>query len=308
MKKIAIAVDGSIHSKKAITYAAEKYTQLSELSFVLIHIQPTISQYLADEAKKTTAGKEKLGKIHEKNQSAAADLLKELKDMMIRHGVKGDAIECLTQPRRHNAAKDILDYAEKHNICAVLAGRSGASYMKELMVGSVTSELFTHSKLIPIWVVDHQIRPGNLLVAVDGSSGSLRVIDHISFVLAGGKFKKITLLHIISKLSDYCPLDSATANLEMEDFIKKSDQSCTQDFYHRSLALFKKAGLSEKQIEFKTLESRWMVGKAIIEEAKKLDVETIVVGKSGSGEADHIGKVPRYLINKFADCAVWLVP
>lgn len=209
MKKIAIAVDGSIHSKNAIHYAAQKYKQLADVSFSLIHIQPTVSQYLAEEAGKTTSGKGKLEKIHLKNQSVALELLAELKEMMIREGVKEKDIECFTQPRRHNAAKDILDYSEKKNVCAVLAGRSGVSYMKELMVGSVTSELFTHSKLVPIWVVDHKVRTGNLLVAVDGSPGSRRVVDHVSFVMAGAKFDKIILLHIASKLSDYCPVDSS---------------------------------------------------------------------------------------------------
>jgi nucleotide-binding universal stress UspA family protein len=308
MKKITIAVDGSIHSKNAITYAAEKYKQLFDVSFSLIHIQPTVSQYLAEEAGKTTSGKGKLEKIHSKNQATALQLLAELKEMMIRQGVKENDIECFTQPRRHNAAKDILDYSEKKNACAVLAGRSGISYMKELMIGSVTSELFTHSKLVPIWVVDHKVRPGNLLVAVDGSPGSRRVVDHVSFVMAGGKFDKITLLHIASKLSDYCPVDQSKKNEEMEDFIKKSDQSCTADFYHQALALLEKAGVREHQIDFRTLDSRWLIGKAIIEEAKKLNAETIVVGKSGSGDADHIGKVPRYIINKFEECAIWLVP
>ncbi|MFH0728997.1 MAG: universal stress protein [Pseudomonadota bacterium] len=308
MKKIVIAVDGSIHSKNAVHYAAEKYKQLSDVSFSLIHIQPTVSQYLAEEAGKTTSGKGKLEKIHLKNQSVALELLAELKDTMIREGVDEKDIECFTQPRRHNAAKDILDYSEKKNVCAVLAGRSGISYMKELMIGSVTSELFTHSKLVPIWVVDHKVRSGDLLVAVDGSPGSRRVVDHVSFVMAGAKFDRIIFLHIASKLSDYCPVDSSKKNEEMEDFIKKSDRSATADFHHQALAMLKKAGIAEQRIDFKTLESRWLVGKAIIEEAKRLNTQTIVVGKSGSGDAEHIGKVPRYIINKFEDCAIWLVP
>lgn len=68
-------MDGSIHAKNAIKYAAELYQSLRDVSYSLIHIQPTISQYLADEAEKTADGKMKLEKIHKRNHAAALELL-----------------------------------------------------------------------------------------------------------------------------------------------------------------------------------------------------------------------------------------
>lgn len=308
MRKIVIAVDGSIHSRHALKYAAEKYRHLQKASFSLIHVQPTISQYLADEAKKTSAGKTKLEKLCEQNRHLAVALLSESKKTLISQGVKDSDIDCVTEARRHSVARDILDFAEKKNVCAVLVGRRGVSPMQELMLGSVTSELLTHSRLIPIWVVDSPVSSAHLLIAVDGSAGSLRAVDHVSFVQAGAKPEKIILLHITPSLSDVCAMEPAAEDEEMNAFIKKSDRNCTDAFNSRALGILKKAGFSEKDIEFQTIDSRWFVGKSIIEAAKKRNAGTIVVGKSGSGEAHHIGKIARYIINKSTDGAIWIVP
>ena len=307
-KKILIGVDGSIHARHAVKYAAELYQSLRDVSYSVIHIQPTISRYLVEEAEKTADGKVKLEKIHKKNHEKALELLSECRETLIRLGVKSGDIEQVTHPRRYGVAMDLLDYAEKENVCALLVGRRGISYVTEMMLGSVTSELLTHTKLIPIWIVDNQVQSRNIVVAVDGSPGSLRAVDHVSFVQAGSKFDKITFLHIIPKLSDFCPVEPVKKDEEMDTLIKTSDQKCIDDFYSQAIKILQRAGYSQDDIEFKRFEHRWFIGKALVEEAKKLNAGTIVIGKSGSGQADHIGKVARYVVNKTVNCAIWLVP
>jgi len=307
-KKVLIGVDGSIHARNAIKYAAELYQSLRDVSYGLINIQPTISRYLAEEAEKTADGKGKLEKIHKKNHAAALELLFECRETLIRLGVKAEDIDQITKPRRHDVAMDLMDYAENENVCALLVGRHGISYITELMLGSVTSELLTRTKLIPIWIVDNQVQSRNIVVAVDGSPGSLRAVDHVSFVQAGSKFNKITFLHIIPKLSDFFPVETVKNEEETDTLIKTSDQKCTDDFYLQVIKIIQRAGYSEDDIEFKRFEHRWFIGKALVEEVKNLNAGTIVIGKSGSGQADYIGKVARYVINKTVNRAIWLVP
>jgi nucleotide-binding universal stress UspA family protein len=307
-KKVLIGVDGSIHARNAIKYAAELYQSLRDLSYSVIHIQPTISRYLAEEAEKTADGREKLETIHKTNHAKALELLSECRETLIRLGVKAGDIYLVTQPRKQNVAQDLLDYAEKENVCSILVGRRGISYVTEMMIGSVTSELLTRTKLIPVWIVDNQVQSGNIVVAVDGSPGSLRTVDHLSFVQAGSKFGKITLLHVVPKLSDFCPVEPMKNDEKMDNLIKTSDRKCIDDFYSEVVKILQRSGYKEEDIEFKRFEHRWFIGKALIEEARKLNAGTIVIGKSGSGQADHIGKVARYVINKTVNCAIWLVP
>jgi nucleotide-binding universal stress UspA family protein len=307
-KKILIGVDGSVHAGYALKYAAGLYQLLRDVSYSLIHIQPTISRYLADEAEKTADGKVKLEKIHKRNHEKALELLSECRETLIRLGVKTEDIDQRTKPRRYGVARDLLDYAERENLCAILVGRRGISYVTELMLGSVTSELLTCTKLIPVWIVDNQVQFRNIVVAVDGSPGSLRAVDHLLFMQAGSKFDKITFLHVIPKLSDFCPIEPMKNDEEMDNLIKTSDRKCIDDFYSEVVKILQRSGYKEEDIEFKRFEHRWFIGKALVEESNNLNAGTIVIGKSGSGQADHIGKVARYVINKTVNRAIWLVP
>ena len=51
-KKILIPVEESVRSLRAVRYAVHAASFISELRFVLFHVQPMISLYLQDEAKK----------------------------------------------------------------------------------------------------------------------------------------------------------------------------------------------------------------------------------------------------------------
>ena len=51
-KKILLAVDGSNHSARAVDYASEMFTHGKDFFYTILHVQPMISEYLLDEAKK----------------------------------------------------------------------------------------------------------------------------------------------------------------------------------------------------------------------------------------------------------------
>ncbi len=46
-----------------------------------------------------------------------------------------------------------------------------------------------------------------LLLAVDGSESSLRMVDHVSFMLSGNTSTSITLLHVTNSAQNYCEID-----------------------------------------------------------------------------------------------------
>ena len=61
-KEILIAVDDSRHSKIAVRYAVYIYQALKDVKFSVMHVQPTISQYLLEEAKKNASSLCRAGK------------------------------------------------------------------------------------------------------------------------------------------------------------------------------------------------------------------------------------------------------
>jgi hypothetical protein len=79
-KKLLVAVDDSIHAKNAIKYACNISASVKEMNFTLFHVQPMISQYLLDEAKKDLAADAELKKIINKNTEAGKSLLQKYKE------------------------------------------------------------------------------------------------------------------------------------------------------------------------------------------------------------------------------------
>ena len=85
-KKILLAVDGSVHSTNAVKYAARISAIVSNLTYTLLHVQPTLSQYLLDEAKTDLKARAELKKIIQKNTELAQEVLEKHKAKMVRMG------------------------------------------------------------------------------------------------------------------------------------------------------------------------------------------------------------------------------
>ena len=135
-KKIMIAVDDSRHSKNAVRYAAGIHEVLKDMEFTLMHVQPTISQYLLDEAKKSPQAYTELEKVNRKNADTAHHLLEKYKGQMTVLGIAEADIHLETRPRMLGVAKDILEFSKAGHFDAVIMGRRGLSGLGEVFIGS----------------------------------------------------------------------------------------------------------------------------------------------------------------------------
>ena len=125
-KKILIAVDDSRHSENALRYAASLHETVNDSKFVLFHVQPTISQYLLDEARTKPGANAALKKLMQKNHQAAEALLEKHHALLTSQGVPDADVEQLTLPRKSGVAKDIMDYSTVRQYDAVLLGPARA--------------------------------------------------------------------------------------------------------------------------------------------------------------------------------------
>ncbi|MDY6837742.1 MAG: universal stress protein [Thermodesulfobacteriota bacterium] len=307
-KKILLAVDGSIHSTNAVTYAVRMATVVSDLTYTLFHVQPTLSQYLLDEAETDLKARAELKKIIQKNTELAQRVLEKHKARMVRMGIKEERIETSTQIKIMGICKDILDGAQKGLFDAIVVGRRGLSRIQETLMGSITTKLVEHSRVIPLWIVDGDVTSMKLLLAVDGSEASLRAVDHLCFMVGGNEEAKATLVHVKPKFRDYCAIDFDDKEGAAGEVMARGEKRCIDRFYAQALDKFKEVGLSETQIEISVTKPTMDVAKAIVTQAKKGKYGTIVVGRTGTSNAFFMGSVSRHILNKISDSAAWLVP
>jgi len=308
-KKILIAVENSIHSKHALAYAARMAGIIGDIDFVLLHVQPMVSGYLVEDALKSPKARAELETVKKNNRSAAQELLKNCKQQLLESGVAAECVELKTVNRDAGVADDILNMAESGAYDALLIGRRGISGLQELFIGSVTANLLSHSKRMPLWVVDGRVSSEKILIAVDGSVNSLRAVDHVAFMLSNTSGVSLELLHVQPRLSDFCELgspDTDTKNLKAA--IRQSSQQCIRDFKDRVFDMFREAGLSEEQISFQEIDKRLAPAKAILEKARKEQFGTVVIGRQGQSASKFMGKVASAVVHKIKDNAVWVIP
>jgi nucleotide-binding universal stress UspA family protein len=306
-KKILLAVDDSMHSMNALKYTARLSPLIKESTYTLFHVQPIISQFLLDEAKTDFKAKAELDKLIRKNTEYAKRTLEKYKEQMVRMGIADKCVDVATQPRLLGLVKDILDHADKGRYDAIVVGRRGLSRVQKAFMGSVTAKLVEHSTRVPVWVIDGTVTSTKFIVAVDGSEASLRAVDYLSFMIGENPQITLTLFHVLASVRHYFEMKFGKKEADIEQVIAQSDKRQIDDFFIQAHQKFREAGVQDKQIEVKVAKRTANVGKAIVEEAKKGDYGTVVIGRRGTSKAFFMGSVSRYVVDNSSSRAFWLV-
>lgn len=308
-KKVLLAVDNTRPSRRALDYVRQLSSAISGLHYVLFHIQPMISLFLQEEARKSSLARTQLDKVLKKNKEVAAKLLDDYRSGLEQHGIEPDRIECVTKTRNLGYAKDIIELAQKEQYDAVVVGRRGISGLQKMYSGSVTTDILEQSQVIPVWLVDGDVPSGEMLMAIDGSEASLRAVDHASFILSHRPDARLTLLHVSSNARNYCEIDlKEQPNPELEDIVARGDKACIDQFYPHAMKKFEDAGIPKEQIRVETVRGGRRIGKTIMEFAQKGNYSTVIVGRRGVNKSFFMGSASRYMINKISNGALWMIP
>ncbi len=308
-KKILLAVDSSPHSRSAIDYAAQMHQLIPELTFALFHVQPPISQFLLDEARRDAQARVELKKIAARNAEASDSLLGGLKEVMLRAGVPEASVELMAQPRQQGVAKDILDLAQSSLYDAILVGRRGIGGLQKLFMGSVSAHLIENSPLIPVWMVDGKVFSMRVMAAVDGSESALRAVDHLAFILSGVPEARVCFFHVTPRLKEFCEIDfSRGQSADLEALITRGDRRCMDDFFSAVLATLRSAGFTESQIEIRTAASLVNIGETILKAAREGGFGTLVMGRRGVNNSFFGGRVSYLVSRDIREAALWMVP
>ena len=308
-KEIMIAVDDSRHSKVAVRYAVGIYQALKDVKLTVMHVQPTISQYLLDEVKSKPQAYAELEKINRKNAETAKHLLENYKNQMVAAGAAEEDLQLKTRPRMLGVAKDILEAGKAGHFDALILGRRGLSGLQDMLVGSVSANIVNNSKDTPVWLVDEEGASQDIMVAVDGSENAFKAVDHLAFIIGGNTDLKISFFHVTPRLQDFCPVDFEESDSDaLEEIIRQGDRQCIDQFFSHAQKRLNEAGIQQNQISFKTSEGVFRVGKAVLDEYRRGNFGSLVVGRRGMNRKFFTGSVSRYLVNQFSAGALWVVP
>ncbi len=308
-KKLLIPVDQSRSSLMAVRYAVNLSSFVADLHCVLFHVQPPVSLYLKEEAARDMHVRAQLKKITKKNNENAMAVLHDLKSEMTQAGFLEDRIELVTHPRELGLAQDVIEYAQKNMLDAIVVGRRGVAGIQKFFDASVSDAILERSQALPVWLVQGDVQPENILVAIDGSQDSLRAVDHVSFMMSENKDIKITMVHVTNTAHNYCEIDlDENPDPEFVEIIEKKDRACVDKFYPLAMKKFEQMGISKDRIEIQTLGGSRRIGNTVVEFAKKNQFTTLVIGRRGINKSFFMGSVSRQIIAHVSDTALWVVP
>ncbi len=307
-KKILLAVDDTSYSRKAIEYTVKMESILKDLHYILLNIQPKISEFLVEDARMDAKAKSALKDVITKNQENSIQILNDSKSIMTKLGVDEKNIEIVTQPMVMGITKGILDYAKQSLCDAIVLGRRGLSRLAESFMGSVSNSLLEHTNVTPVWTVGGDVTSTKIAIAIDGSESALRAVDHVSFMIGENPDIRVTLLHVTPRLRDYCTIEFDEDGDMIEEVITQGDKRCVDSFYIHAQQRFREAGIKDSQIHIKQAASTINIGKTIVDEVKKGNYGTVVIGRRGINNSFFMGSVSRYVLSNVSERAVWLVP
>ncbi len=306
LRKILIAVDGSMHSKSALAYVASVFKQSPEVQFTLLNVQPIISQYLLEEARTDSKADDELRDLINRQTIDSNELLENARERLARMGIDLTRIKVVSQVRRQGQAKDIIDYAHKSLHDAIVVGRRGLSRIQKAFMGSTSAKILEHAASIPVWIVDGDVQARKILVPIDVSETSLQMVDYIGLILGRQSDAHLTLFHV-----DETPKTSHAASEGypkiMAGVIAKGEQRWQNSYWAAAKANLEAAGIQSSRIVQLTVPRTGRIAKMILEEVQAGDYDTIILGRRGSGNAFFLGSVSHYVIERLTDRAVWLI-
>jgi nucleotide-binding universal stress UspA family protein len=314
--RILIAVDGSDPSLEAVRYVARLF-QPEQARFTLFHVLDPVPEAVRDLQGRAESGDERFNRGQWKSfqKKGAKEFLDLCFLQLGKDGHRKESVTTLVQERKVGVARDIIAEARK-GYDALVMGRRGLSPVKGLLFGSITNKVVGRLGDVSIWVVGKAPPRKKLLVAVDSSEESRRILEYVErlFDPAAGH-PEIMLLHVIRErkglLPDYDVLNPLDRR---EDWLKRAIGEFDRvreemnALFAETLGRWEKRGFDRVRISGRIShgESR---AATIVRQAQRGGFDTVVVGRRGLTRVEEflMGRVSNKVLQLAGDLAVWVV-
>ena len=247
-----------------LRYVREVFTSFCDIRLTLFYVapRPPARDMLKDGLTPSDKGLQNLNKVKQtKGSEALENAIQWLRDVA---GCPGENVRTKVIHSRKGTVSELIEEARSGLYDALLLGRRGFSWFEEVFANSVSHELLWQDIDFPIWICRRPPKKPrqDVLLCMDGSPASLRIVDHAGYMLAGEPDHTFTLFHVTQ-----------------EGF----NASESARIFDEGLASLAENGIPEDRIEMKIVKGRNQV-KAILKEAAEGNYSAVGVGRHGEYE------------------------
>ena len=193
-RRFLFGVDDSENTLQALKNFAELFLE-DDVVLHLFHAVPESSLLYPGELSTLSGEAAEWEKVQERQ---AQRVLDKAIGMLVAMGYKRSRLESEHKLQSVDTAQNILDACESNQFAAIVLARKGRSAVKRFLLGSTTTKICQHSETQPVWVIGTpQLKPPNILAALDNSEYAERIFGHLAQCLAPFPGARITLFHVM---------------------------------------------------------------------------------------------------------------
>ncbi len=307
VKRILVAVDGSLKSMLAVDYIG-KIMSKQNIHVTLFHVlMKRPEAYLDFNVGSSREDTDMLGEWLKKTGKYIDKFMSHAVKKLTQSGFSPNSVEVVSQNLDTGYARDIIKKASD-NFDAIVVGRYGFSNLGDYVLGSITSKLAESIHNIPLIVVGAEVEAKKILIAFDGSSSSKKAVDYVG-EFADKKDCRILLLTIVRPLN--------TPILSHEQYFRQGYEKDWLNANTRKMApvmaemrkRLVSCGFNADLIFETILKEKRSRAEGIFSEARDQGFGTIVAGRKGLSDVSEfvMGRVTRKILFIGSDKAVWIV-
>lgn len=307
--KVLVAVDGSEQSLRAIRYTANVFPP-DRTHVVLFHIQAQLFELFSDldpypHYKRRVTGLKHWATEQKKDISNTMD---SAVVYFRQRGFSESSITVKTPARKESVSQDIINesYDGYH---ALVVGSTGWSRFKDWLIKSTALRLVAKIKHVPVVVVGGNPDAKNLLVAFDGTHGSMKGVVCVG-ALIGASSHDLQLYSIIGSGKKFWPGDTAYFTIDncVSRIVTGGLEIGPQLEEARTRWLTE--GIPTDRISLKIHAVDRDRATHIVEEAKGNNFGSIVVGRRGLitfFDEYFVGRISSQVLKLADELAVWVI-
>ncbi len=290
-KELLLAIGDDRSASYNLRFLKEIFENFCDLKLTLFYVAPRMATWELEEKNLTPKGddlNEFMAHSKSKGRKALEDAHRWIREIA---GCSGDNVEIKLVHSQKGTVRELIDEAHQGLYDALLVGRKGLTWFEEVFNNSISHELLWGEIDFPVWICTKPPASPrhDVLLCMDGSKSSLRMVDHAGYMLAKEEAHTFTLFHVAQK-----GYESARAGR----------------IFDEGLALLAENGIDDKRIELKMATARSVVN-AIMKEVTQGNYSAVGLGKHGSGMPSRMenmfpSSTVVKLLRQLTDAALWV--
>jgi nucleotide-binding universal stress UspA family protein len=223
-------------------------------------------------------------------------------------GFEEERVQIIFRKKERDVAMDACRWSQNKEADAILLSRHGRTGLEDFLMGEISKKVVDHCQFCPVWIVDGKIDSINVLLCIDNSENALRAVDHAGFMLAGTDCR-VTLFHSMRHPSQMFPSEVLEDGSDLDQLWKEKAGKQIASCMTNAREMLLRAGFTEDRIALKVVDGGRSPADDILEEARKNDFGTLILGRRGLSAFKEffMGSVTSKVLSRALGLATWIV-